>query len=538
LSESKIELVEDIASKIAKDVPIKAHAHLLSVSRHFNTIFASSFNNKRKLTLMTLIVEGNVNGCDLIKLSQKPNEEACKKIRRNQYIVTDKGLFYFHCKTQKLVELPLLKGKSLELLAQTLKIENMRVANRNDQKLITDYTGHVYQDTLIDLIESEPTLLFTTYPLIKAFGQEYHHFSPYLLMAFLGEWDMLATIMSLEKVITAIHNNKKLQTLYKNQYQEILDGGADFVKIDRDPREISFEELIQYKQTYSLYRGTQHTLVFPLLENKDGIFCHHEKDDENQPFHFFYVHKENQTIKPLDDSFITDLPAFERLKKSIITMEYNSSRRLSEDEYHFIQQAFNISLVHQGLLYKNNGVLYRDSRAPFFNLENAYRKCTRLYEEARHHNNNWAIGHKSWREDVGVEQFKIAWVWQRLCEEGKPFDPFDPTLFDDFRRGSWVYNFETKKDVLVLDSGDIKLTDLGIYRQDAVPWCRGERGMAVKVVRDLVAIHWLIKNAKTKVIEFKPVEELQKEIEFEPTQELQIDCTIPEFEIGVITLWF
>jgi hypothetical protein len=114
MSESKVEFLKDIAPIVAQFLPIKEHAHLLSVSKHFNEIFTPSFLVRKA---MTFIVEGNINGCDLIKPAEKPNEEACKKIRRNQYIVTDKGLYYFHCKTKELVELPLLEGKSLDVLS-------------------------------------------------------------------------------------------------------------------------------------------------------------------------------------------------------------------------------------------------------------------------------------------------------------------------------------------------------------------------------------------------------------------------------------
>lgn len=350
-----------------------------------------------------------------------------------------------------------------------------------------------------------PSLVFEKYVKITApRGQTYYNVSSYQLMTFLCDADMKKQTMSLI--------SSRFNVIRKAQYAEIDCGGADIIKLDRNPMDIikneGFGGLIESKTTVTLFDGSPQEVILPLLENPDGIICY---QDENYKKRLFYANKENQTILPFKDCIITEetKPAFEQFKKSFDTMENNSGRRSSDKEHQLITKILNISLTRKGVIYKDNSILYRDNRTPF-NLVNVYRKYIRLYEEA-YINASWGTVQKSWCKGVGKSQGEEIWLLQRICEENKPFYPLKSISFDDFTRECTIIGL-TNKNESVFDDGFINISDFAIYKGD------GRSHAATATARgawtDLVAICWLIKDAKANVIEFKP------------EQDVQMSCTI------------
>ncbi|HHI9467085.1 TPA: hypothetical protein ACP9DH_002893 [Legionella anisa] len=360
-------------------------------------------------------------------------------------------------------------------------------------------------NALKELINIDYSLLFEKYQIKAPRGQIYLNVSPFQAIKFLCDDDMNGQIMPLIP--------ERFNAIRQEQYAEIDCGGADLIKLDRDPQEIilkkGFEGLTHYKKRYTLFDNTQQEVTFPLLENPDGIICYQDEQGEK---HFYYANKEKETIVSLDDRIISEESevAFEQFKASFDGMENNSGRRSSEKEYQLITSVLKCTLVRKGIFYKDNDILYRDSRTPF-NLVNAYRQCIRLYEEAEN-NNRWDTAHQSWRGKVGTAQGEEIWLLQRLCEENRPFYPLNKN-HKDFKRGFMIYNYSTQKDESVFEKGVIKISDFAIYKTGDA---RGGRGMGggAGARSDLVAICWHIEEAKANVVEFKPM------------QEAQMNCTI------------
>jgi hypothetical protein len=148
-------------------------------------------------------------------------------------------------------------------------------------------------NSLLILIQANliqfPSLVFEKYEKITApRGQTYYNVSTYQLMIFLCDADMKKQIMSLIPV--------RFKAIRNAQYAEIDCGGADIVKLDRNPMDIikneGFEGLIQYKTKVILFDGSLQEVFLPLLENPDGIICFQRQ--------FFYANFENQTILSLE----------------------------------------------------------------------------------------------------------------------------------------------------------------------------------------------------------------------------------------------
>lgn len=363
--------------------------------------------------------------------------------------------------------------------------------------------------SLIDLIKEDPSLVFEPYPKITApRGQTYYNVSAFLLMTFLCDADMKKQIMALIP--------EHFNALRQAQYAEIDCGGADIIKLDRNPMEImkeqGFEGLLHYKTTFNLFDGTQPKITLPLLQNPNGIICY---QDEKGKKHFFYVNKEDQSVSPWEKFTITEKTnaAFKQFKKSFEHMEPNSGRRSSEEEHQLIATVLAISLVRKGIFYTDKkGILYRDSCTPF-NLANAYRKCIRLYEEADH-NHHWEQADQSWRKDVGASQGEEIWLLQRLCEEDKPFYPLTPKIFANFkRRKCMIYDYGPNNIESVFDGNVINISDVAIYKAG------GQRAGGARAVRpgrvggvgiaDFIAICWLIEDALANVIDFKPEQDVR-----------------------------
>jgi hypothetical protein len=283
---------------------------------------------------------------------------------------------------------------------------------------------------LKELIKEDPSLLFQKHPRFKIQEKIYYNFSAYQLMSFLRNKHMQREVMSLSNVISVLKGDLKLQTLHKNQTAEMDCGGADIIKLDQNPEiirnEQGFAGLTKYTTTYTLLDGTQPEFTFPLLENPDGIICY---QDENEKMHFYYANKETEKLQLLDICIKSedDEQAFEQFNASFSDMENNSARRSSEEEHKLIANVFYISkhvkcsLVHNGLFYKYNGILYRDNCTPF-NLVSNYRQSIRLYKGAINEEELYKAD-EFWCNHVKNAQSEVIWLLQKLDWETRMYEP-------------------------------------------------------------------------------------------------------------------
>ncbi len=258
----------------------------------------------------------------------------------------------------------------------------------------------------------------------------------------------------------------------------------------------------------------QKEVIFPLFENKDAIIYY---QDENSNVNFYYANRETKAIKKLSVCAYTkeDIQAFQALTLSFAIMENNSSRRSSNTEHQLIETMLQCKLHRDGIEYEQNGIHYRDSRTSF-RLINAYRTCIRLYEEVEYKSDD-EKANNYWCKTVGQAQGEEMWLLQRICEESRPFCPL-PANFDNFKRGVTAYG-DPEADIdgenwdMLLDG---KLNhELGW--NFAIE--KGERDFAVCIgagdevmtVKELVALCWLVENAKADVIECDQEQDLQSQ---------------------------
>ena len=322
------------------------------------------------------------------------------------------------------------------------------LAGRQGAELALTYIGQGRMDLLYKLIEKHPFLLFEKYPEIKApRGQIYFDLSPFQFMAFYCDTGLMTCADGKNiKILSLIP--KEFNEIRQAQYDEMNCGGADLIKMDKNPKELlDFNEVLQFKETYTIL-GNQQEVSFSLLENTDGIIRYQAN--------FYYVNKNTQKIEPLKICLNSDdEEAFAKFQTSFEGMPDNSSRRSSDDEHRLIRRVLQCTLVRKGIRYEDNGIRYRDSQASFNNLINAYRICISLCAKAVQGNNNQALWDKAdayWRHHVGTAQAKSPiWILQRYCEK-KPFYPA-PENFDNFIRELTFDNWVSPKDNSVLVGG-------------------------------------------------------------------------------------
>ncbi|MDR3443427.1 MAG: hypothetical protein P4L65_10495 [Legionella sp.] len=453
-------------------------------------------------------------------------------------------------------------------------------------------------DELARMVAANPGLFFKKGQVTDPDGTTFYDVSPDLLIFFLADNDMRDKI---EPLIPAAY-----KAIRRQQHAEIANGGADLVKMDKDPTSVPFEEVTRFITSFNLNPPNPATEVaFPLLENEDGIIFYNNQ--------FYYANKKTETVVPIILSQ-EEQEALEKLKTSFIDMEMNSSRRSSNDEHVLIASRMHRELKRRGIHYERNahgadlvkmdtdpksisfsevtrslenpdGILfynnqfyyanketetvelikpklgsepkqaaldraaleafkaslasmeqntrrsnnaehkliartmnhelirptirYCDSHVDFNRLLNAYRKCIRLYQEQK-----WAEGDNTWRREVGGAQRNVIWLLQRYCEENRPFYPLPDFKASPFQRGFNVYNFVSGRNETVLGDGLLAGfgSDFGIYK--------GGRGGAAGVggggrvgwglrPRDLVAVSRLVESARTNVVEFTVAQDLQ-----------------------------
>lgn len=345
-------------------------------------------------------------------------------------------------------------------------------------------------DTLKLIAQRNLSALFqkghTTDPRERTF----YNASAYQLIQILCDVDM--------KNYTTPLITDEYKTIRQLQFDEMGSGGADLIKLDRDPLVVAYEcfkGLTEFKQTFTLSDGTVKELTFPLLENVDGIIFY---QDANKEVHFYYVNRETKEINPLEPCFTSeeDKTLFAAFKASFESMENNSGRRSSDAEHQLIKKLMQIQLHRQGIHYEHQGIRYRDS-CTAFNLIHAYRKSIRLYDEAEQ-NNQYEKAHTYWCEGVGKAQGEEMWLLQRICEENRPFHPL-PEHFKEFKRAVTFYDWMADKKESGFAVGKLVVglgSDSALYKG----WCDNpvwaSFSSAYVSMMDLIAVCQLVEDAK------------------------------------------
>ena len=234
-------------------------------------------------------------------------------------------------------------------------------------------------DALCLLVNADPALLFTKGQIKDPAGQVFYDVSPYQLMIFLCDDDMKSRIMPFTRLSEQMARKRQVQ------YAEINIGGADLVKMDRDPMLLPFEDITRFTTSY-VFMGQRKEVTYPLLENPDGILYY--KNPTSNQAQFYYANQDTRTVACIEPRIHSqqEQAALDRLEDSLADMEDLSSRRLSNDEHKFIESIMQHTLVRKGLQYERDGVRYCDHRIEF-RIVHAYRQCLRLYR-----NNQWDVG--------------------------------------------------------------------------------------------------------------------------------------------------
>lgn len=218
----------------------------------------------------------------------------------------------------------------------------------NEAKLTRPQLTAVVQanpDELVNLVQAKIGLFFKKGEITDPNDTTYYHVSAYQLMIFLCDEDMK------DKIVPLIPPG--YEAIRRAQYEELGSGGADLVKLDKDPMllvaEGKFNEITCFITSYNLNPPNPPTAAsFSLLENPDGIIFYNNQ--------FYYVNKANESVAPIrvETHSGEEKQALEKLRTSLTAMEPNSSRRSSNNEHQLIASTMNHALIRQGIHYERN----------------------------------------------------------------------------------------------------------------------------------------------------------------------------------------
>ena len=361
-------------------------------------------------------------------------------------------------------------------------------------------------DLLAMMVKENPALLFQKGDVTDPAGQRFYNISPYQLMLFLCDDDMKHKIMLLKSPMT-----EEMEQIRQVQYSEIDRGGADLIKMNKDPRFLPFEDIIRFTETY-IINDQPTSITFPLLENINGIIYY--KNSSTGREYLYYANRNMRTIESIEPLIpsMKDFNALDRLCASLSDMEDNSSRRSSNDEHALIERTLQRKLSRKGIQYDRDGIRYCDNRIEF-RVINAYRKCFRLYQEQR-----WDTADAHWCRGVGQAQREAVWLLQRICEKGRRFYPLPDFKASPFKRVCTFMNYltHTTDNDSVLERGSLH-RGLGYDFALLKGWRligsggrftseRPERRWRT-VFDDMMAICQLVGDAKANVVDITPSED-------------------------------
>lgn len=275
------------------------------------------------------------------------------------------------------------------------------------------------------IAQHRPEALFNKGQATDNGGRIFYNVSAYQLILFLCDKNLKDAINPLIP--------QTLSKIREVQEKEMGVGGCDLIKLDNDPNLIAGEDftgITEFEITFDLFDQTQHSVIFPLLENPDGIVYY---QDKKQGVHFYYVNRQENKIVELNARLESneDKEAFNEFKKSFEEMENNSGRRSSNNEHELIAKILNCSLQREGIRYEDNGIGYQDSCNSFNELTNAYRECMRLGADGVDASASW--------DKIGKIQKKVIWLAQCYCAKNLPFYPA-PYQLNDFERKTYFFN--------------------------------------------------------------------------------------------------
>lgn len=290
------------------------------------------------------------------------------------------------------------------------------------------------------ILRQHPDLLFKKGQVTNKDGLTLYNVSPYQLLLFLCDADMLAKITPW--IPTDDDSSRKLL----QQDAEMERGGADLIKVDRDPILLSFDEITQCIDRSEADRyGQSITATYPLLKNKDGIFFYNNN--------VYYVNrdleKRSVSVELINPTINTSQEQSElnQLRASMTIMENNSSRRSNDNEHRLIANTMQHKLERGGIQYERDGVRYCDTHDEF-SLINTYRTYIRLSKE---HCSDAELD-AFWVSKIGGDQRKSPmWVRERLCED-RPFIPLPDFKETPFIRDTQFWNVVTHMDESILTS--------------------------------------------------------------------------------------
>lgn len=284
-----------------------------------------------------------------------------------------------------------LNHSELAELSLTHKAANSTLKNQLNIRKVMLWCIRGEVKPLIAFVSQHPEYLFIKGDIEDHYTEQaYYQVSTFQLILFLGDWDLLKEITPFLKGQYLSHAH--LQSL------ELLQGGADLVKLSFDPLTCPFSQLTVLQE---------HDLMLPLLENPDGILFFEDR--------LYYANQTQQSIQPLA---ATEDSGYQELLSSIKQMHPNSSCRSSDSQHQWLFTHYQIRLQRQGLRFKKNGQLYQDIK-PSYQLIHQYRHHLHLLTaqaNSEELTQNWILG-------VGQAQRVLpVHLMQRLCANDK-FSP-------------------------------------------------------------------------------------------------------------------
>jgi hypothetical protein len=186
-------------------------------------------------------------GCDLIRRSETPIEEDIKNIVKDQYIITDNGLWFVDCTKKSLEELSFLNDSSLLSLLKELKFVENRPATKAERRLITSYTGHIRNDDLWQIIGGKTESLFIA---IKAEMDAMQNPNRQDLSNLLKKYQASGIIREL--------NTRELDSLCK------------IINFSKEKTPLYYENINQYQAAFLLFQS----IVWPsIIDQGQGSVC-------------------------------------------------------------------------------------------------------------------------------------------------------------------------------------------------------------------------------------------------------------------------
>jgi hypothetical protein len=245
--------------------------------------------------------------------------------------------------------------KMAELAASSNAMNDMFQPVLDEAKIASPLLRAVVKsdvNTIIQLVEATPASVFLKGE-IRDGAAVFYNVSAYQLMIFLSKQEMLTQVMALVPPTVNISTNSGVNELEKKAWMEkqaaqLRQGGADLVKLDRDPTTIPFQAIISQNGS-------------SLIENPNAIIYY--KDAEDQA-HWYIANRDTQTvvrIEPKANSPVAQT-TLDSLEQEMNFMSNNTARRSSDHEHAIIKQTMGYGLTRNGIQYELYGISYHDTR--------------------------------------------------------------------------------------------------------------------------------------------------------------------------------